>query len=92
MAKLATVRQAAESLAVSRSMIRKMLNEGALTRVRVGRCVRVRVAEIEALIESPAAAVVKIEQRVAMQPESTIIDAGSAPSDICDDEITSRNP
>lgn len=47
---LVTVAVAAERLAVSRSLIRKMLKVGQLTRVRIGRCVRVRVDELEALV------------------------------------------
>lgn len=45
-----TVAEAATRLAVSRSLIRKLLASGRLTRVRIGRCVRVRAEELDALI------------------------------------------
>jgi excisionase family DNA binding protein len=47
---LITVRDAAQRLAVSASMVRKLLATGQLTPVRIGRCVRVRLEDIEALI------------------------------------------
>jgi excisionase family DNA binding protein len=47
---LVTVAAAAERLAVSRSLIRKLLKKGRLTPVRIGRCVRVRIDELDALL------------------------------------------
>jgi excisionase family DNA binding protein len=49
-----TVAAAAERLAVSRSLIRKLLKLGRLTPVRIGRCVRIRIAELDALIGGDA--------------------------------------
>ncbi len=49
MLNLITVSTAAERLAVSKSMIRKLLRLGRLTPVRIGRCVRVRLADVDAL-------------------------------------------
>lgn len=50
MAGLMKIKEAAKLLALSESMIRKMLNAGQLTPVRIGRSVRVRAADIEMLI------------------------------------------
>ena len=51
---IVTVKEAAFRLAVSRSMIRKLLASGKLTRIRIGRCVRVRADELEALVAAGA--------------------------------------
>lgn len=50
MAGLMKIKDAAKLLALSESMIRKMLTTRQLTAVRIGRSVRVRAAELEALI------------------------------------------
>lgn len=47
---LMTIRDAAKTLALSESMIRKLIASGRLTAVRIGRAVRVRVDEIHRLI------------------------------------------
>jgi excisionase family DNA binding protein len=50
MSGLLKIKEAAKLLALSESMIRKMLNARQLTPVRIGRSVRVRSADIEAFI------------------------------------------
>lgn len=68
---IVTVAEAATRLAVSRSLIRKLLATGQLTRVRIGRCVRVRVAELDALVAGTTRAVTR---RAPPSEESTFID------------------
>jgi excisionase family DNA binding protein len=50
MSGLMKIKDAAKLLALSESMIRKMLTTRQLTAVRIGRSVRVRSAELEAFI------------------------------------------
>ena len=50
MSGLMKIKEAAKLLALSESMIRKMLTTRQLTAVRIGRSVRVRSAELEAFI------------------------------------------
>lgn len=47
---LITIPQAASRCAVSTRMIRKLIEKAELPVVRVGRCVRLRVDDIEALV------------------------------------------
>ncbi|MCC7069759.1 MAG: helix-turn-helix domain-containing protein [Deltaproteobacteria bacterium] len=73
-ASVVTVAEAATRLAVSRSLIRKLLATGCLTRVRIGRCVRVRVEELEALAAGMPPATRAAGQRPGLSEESTFID------------------
>jgi excisionase family DNA binding protein len=56
MSQLMTVGRAAERLAVSKSMVRKLIKQRRLTRVRIGRCVRVRAEEVDAFVAAGAGA------------------------------------
>ena len=47
---LMTIDEAATRLALSPSMVRKMIGGGQLTAVRIGRSVRVRVGDVEAIV------------------------------------------
>lgn len=78
MGKLMTIRNAAEQLAVSRSMVRKLVAIGALSRVGIGRSVRVRVEEVEALVAGG--------WRSPVDPDATIIEGRSVLSDFGDGE------
>src|SRR5262245_46005414 len=68
-----TVAEAATRLAVSRSLIRKLAS-GRLTRVRIGRCVRVRAEELDALIAGRDPPKACANGRARIEEESTFID------------------
>ncbi len=50
MSGLMKVKDAAKFLALSESMVRKLLTRNELTAVRIGRSVRVRLQDLEALV------------------------------------------
>jgi excisionase family DNA binding protein len=68
-----TIRSAAEQLSVSRSMIRKLVSIGALSRVVLGRAVRVRVEEVDALVARG--------WRTPVDPEETIVEESPVSTD-----------
>jgi excisionase family DNA binding protein len=49
--RLLTYREAAERLRASRSTVRRLVDAGALERVKIGRLVRLRAGDVERLIE-----------------------------------------
>lgn len=51
-ARLLTVEETSERLNVSVWSIRRWINEGKIPRVKIGRCVRVRLDDLEAFVES----------------------------------------
>lgn len=53
--RLLTVRQAAEALNVSPRFINKLLADGELERIKLGRCTRIRRDDIERLIRNGGA-------------------------------------
>ncbi len=55
MSKLMTIKDAAKLLALSDSMIRKLVRSGRLTPVHIGRSVRIRLDDVEALVVRAAA-------------------------------------
>ena len=52
--RLLRIEQIAERLSVSRSMAWKIIDQGQLRSVRIGRAVRVRPADLEAYLADPA--------------------------------------
>ena len=48
--RLLTAKQAADVLAVSEGLVRKLLRTGVLPKVKVGRCTRVRRSDLEHII------------------------------------------
>jgi excisionase family DNA binding protein len=58
--RLNTIRQAATRLAVSTSTVRRLIEKAELPTVRVGRCLRLREDDVEAMIRRGSGAVTQV--------------------------------